>query len=318
MSLHDIAAAANELAVLLEAATQKPYWPRCGGTCGDAECEDAARRFNESAKTPKGLKHPRHSQHVSPARKRIKALMSGYFDRQRKAVLSDVKPRIRRQLLWHPQVAKESAKSSDNIRSKYSEASTPQGKTFARSLVPTSLHPLTFAATGSETSEYNEAITDLISAAAKSLGSTAGEDLASTYLRENSLSRLTGNLAATTTERLQDALATAWDEGGSYDQMVAAINATFKDFFEVRAGLIAQTESADAYNAGRFDTARAIGYQEKSWETESGDPCPTCEANEAQGWIDLDEDFDSGDDAPTAHPNCLCVVNFRKSDEDEE
>lgn len=270
MSLHDIAAAANELAVLLEAATAK------------------------------GLKHPRHAQHVAPARKRIKSVMSGYFDRQRKAVLADVKPRIRRELMLHP----------------YQESATPQGKTFARSLVPTSLHPLTFAATSGETSEYNEAITDLISAAAKSLGSTAGEDLASNYLRENSLSKLTGNLAAMTTERLQDALADAWDEGGSYDQMVAAINATFEDFSEVRAGLIAQTESADAYNAGRFDTAKAIGFESKSWETESGSPCPTCEANEAQGWIGLDEDFDSGDDAPTAHPSCLCVVNFRKSDEE--
>lgn len=272
MSLHDIAAAANELAALLEAATAK------------------------------GLKHPRHSQHVAPARKRIKAVMERYFDRQRKAVLAEVKPRIRRDLLPPLKGLREAASQS--------------GKTFARSLVPTSLHPLTFAATSGETSEYNEAITDLISAAAKSLGSTAGEDLASNYLRENSLSKLTGNLAAMTTERLQDALADAWDEGGSYDQMVAAINATFEDFSEVRAGLIAQTESADAYNAGRFDTAKAIGFESKSWETESGSPCPTCEANEAQGWIGLDEDFDSGDDAPTAHPSCLCVVNFRKSDEE--
>lgn len=283
MSLHDIATAANELAVLLEAATAK------------------------------GLKHPRHSQHVAPARKRIKAVMAGYFDRQRKAVLADVKPRIRRQLMLHPQnFVKEALYYSHSI-----QEATSNGKTFARSLVPTSLHPLTFATTR-ESSEYNEAITDLISAAAKSLGSTAGEDLASTYLRENSLSRLTGNLAATTTERLQDALADAWDEGGSYDQMVAAIQGTFEDFSDARAGLIAQTESADAYNAGRFDTAKAIGFSEKSWETESGDPCPTCEANEAQGWIDLDEDFDSGDDAPTAHPACLCVCNFRKNEDEDE
>ena len=193
-----------------------------------------------------------------------------------------------------------------------------QGKTFARSLMPTSLHPLTFSATAGETSEYNEAITDLISAAAKSLGAVSGEDLASTYLRENSLSKLVSELNQTSIERLQNSLADAWDKGGSYNDIVSAITETFDDFSETRAGLIAQTEAADAYNAGRRETALSLDYDEHSWETESGDPCPVCEDNEAAGWIDIDDDFPSGDDAPTAHPNCQCVVNFRKSSDSED
>lgn len=296
MSLHDIATAANELAALLEASVAK------------------------------GLKHPRHSRHVAPARKRIKAVMAHYFDRQRKAVLAEVNPRIRRQLMLHPSdsqsrlfeafMAERAGKplTVKGIIAAY-EAST-QSKTFARSLVPTSLHPLTFAATGSETSEYNEAITELISAAAKSLGSTAGEDLASTYLRENSLSKLTGNLAATTTERLQNALATAWDEGGSYGQMVAAIQDTFEDFSDTRAGLIAQTEVNDAYSDARQSTAEALGYDEKRWDPD-GNACPECQANADQDWIDIGETFESGDDAPTAHPGCDCGCDYRKSSDEE-
>jgi len=98
-------------------------------------------------------------------------------------------------------------------------------------------------------------------------------------------------------------------------QVVKAIEDTFEDFSTTRAELIAQTEMADAYNEGRDAIAREAGLDEKSWETESGDPCPICEDNEAEGWIDIDDDFSSGDDAPTAHPNCLCILNFRKSSE---
>jgi len=192
------------------------------------------------------------------------------------------------------------------------------GKTFARSLMPTSLHPLTFAATAGETSEYNEAITDLITAAAKSLGGVAGPDLAGDYLAEHSLSRLTGGLESTSIERLQNALANAWEKGGSFNDMVSAVTDTFADFSTTRAEMIASTEASDAYNAGRFETAKSLDLDEKSWETESGDPCEDCLGNEAESWIDIDAAFSSGDDAPTAHPRCECVVNFRKSSDSED
>jgi hypothetical protein len=273
MSLHAITSAANDLSALLEATA------------------------------PKGLKHPRHSRHVAPARKRIKAVMAHYFERQRKAFTAAVDPKIKRELVLYPPKLKESSQG---------------GKTFARALVPTSLHPLTFSASAGEKSEYDSAISDLITAAAESLGGTTGADLAGEYLRENSLAKLTGGLNQTSIERLQDAIATAWDKGGSYNDIVSAITETFDDFSETRAGLIAQTEAADAYNAGRRETALSLDYDEHSWETESGDPCPVCEDNEAAGWIDIDNDFPSGDDAPTAHPNCQCVVNFRKSSDSED
>lgn len=272
MSLHDIVTAANDLADLLEATA------------------------------PKGLKHPRHAKHVRPARAAIKSVMVSFFARQRKALLAEVRPKIRRELVIYPPIREASQ----------------NGKTFARSVLPTSLHPLTFAATSTERDQYDEAITDLIASAARSIDASATTSYASQYLHENSLSKLTGELNATSIDRLQNALADAWDAGGDYNTMVAAIQDTFDDFSDKRADLIAQTEAADAYNAGRADTAAALGYNEKSWETESGEPCPVCEDNEAQEWIDIDEKFDNGDDAPTAHPNCLCVVNFRKSSESDD
>ena len=338
MSLHAITSAANDLSALLEATA------------------------------PKGLKHPRHSRNVAPARKRIKAVIAHYFERQRKTALAAVKPKIKRQLILHPpksaimesvvvrsqpgvsspkgcdmashgareEIGNRASGGLENPRgippvgpdvthSGYTDRrefreSSQGGKTFARALVPTSLHPLTFSASAGETSEYDSAISDLITAAAESLGGTTGADLAGEYLRKHSLTKLTGGLNQTSIERLQDSIATAWDKGGSYNDIVSAITETFDDFSETRAGLIAQTEAADAYNAGRRETALDLLYDEHAWATESGDPCPVCEDNEAAGWIDIDDDFPSGDDAPTAHPNCQCVVNFRKpsGSEDEE
>jgi len=196
------------------------------------------------------------------------------------------------------------------------EAISPQGKTFARNLLPSSLQPLTFAATRAEENEYNDAITTLIGAAAKSLSASAAaaEDFAGDYLRSNSLSKLTGGLNSTSIERLQDALAGAWDGGGSYTEMVKAITDTFDDFSTKRAERIAQTEANDAYNGGRAQIAADLGMDEKKWDPD-GEACPTCQANADAGWIDIGDDFPSGDDAPTAHPNCDCGTDYRKSSE---
>lgn len=258
----------------------------------------------------RGLKRKRHQKHLIPARAKIKSVMASFFSRQGKAILADIRPHIERQLLLHPQ-----------------ESITPAGKTFARSLLPTSLHPLTFKASESETSDYNDAITAAIEGAATTLtreaglAKLAGEKLTSMseqYLRDNSLSKLTGALDDTSIERLQDALATAWDKGGDYDSMVKAVADTFEDFSTTRAEMIAQTEGNDAYNYGRMATARDAGLDEKAWETESGDPCPTCIENEEAGYIGIDDSFPSGDDGPTAHPNCECSLNFRGGATDEE
>ena len=294
MSLLLIAEAANDLAALLETSVSK------------------------------GLRHPAHAKSIKPAREKIKAVMVHFFERQRKAVLATVKPHIARELLLHPVIESKVQPARDyegggnalNSHLVLARESSAQGKTFARALMPTSLHPLTFSATAGETSDYNEAITDLIGAAAESLGQVAGPDFAGEYLAKNSLSKLTGGLDKTSIERLQDALATAWDKGGDYGSMVKAVNDTFEDFSTTRAELIAQTEANDAYSDARQQIATEAGLDEKRWDPD-GEACPECQANADQGWIDIDDDFESGDDAPTAHPGCDCGCDYRKSSEEE-
>lgn len=80
-------------------------------------------------------------------------------------------------------------------------------------------------------------------------------------------------------------------------------------FSKQRAFVIASTEIANAASHGELATAKRMRDEEglivtKSWAV-ADTPCPICDANHAQGEIDLDEPFQSGDMAPTAHPNAV-------------
>ena len=259
---------------------------------------DGADAISDLAESRRGLRRVRHEGHYTAGVTALSALMAQYFRRQAVAVLAAIKPNIQ------------------SVIDQFREA-TKTGQTVANQIIPVSLQPLRFSTSGAEDLAYTAAMTALIQAASTTLaeemgaGEVTAPNFAGTFLRDNSLTKLTGDIAPATIDQLRDAVANAWDEGGSFDQIVSAISETFEDFSEARAALIARTEAAEAYNSGRDATARAIGLTEKSWETESGDPCAVCLANEAQDWIPIDDDFDSGDDGPVAHPNCECLANFR-------
>ena len=266
---------------------------------------EVADQITAMLEAPRGLKHHRHQYHLQPAIREIKRIMAQYFERQKHAVLAAVKPHLQSHI------------------DQFSEAST-KGKSFAQSVLPVSMHPLKFAATAVEQSEYADAITGAILGAAKVLteemeaGEVVAPNLAGSYLAEHSLSKLTGDIDRTSVERLQDALATAWDKGGDYDSMVSAITNTFDDFSETRAAMIAQTEANDAYSYGRHETAAELGMAEKEWDPD-GEACEEiCQPNAEAGWIPIDDDFPSGDDMPTAHPRCDCGCNYRKGEDDED
>ena len=243
----------------------------------------------EAAVKPSGLRHARHSSVIGPARRKMERVLRSYFQRQLHAVLGELKPKI---------VARESSSN---------------GQLYAHAILPSSIAPLRFPVTQVENGEYNDAIEAAIRGAAKSIkaGTLVVDDVVSRYLRDNSLTRLTGDFSATSVNRLRDAIADAWDAGGSFEQIVTAIRETFETFSSTRAEMIAQTEVNDAYNHGRIDTAARAGFDEKSWDPD-GEACPICMDNVDAGWIGIDEDFPSGDFAPTAHPNCDCSIDFRK------
>ena len=48
----------------------------------------------EILEAPRGLKHPRHQEHLAPATARVKAVLAHYFRRQGAAILADIRPHI--------------------------------------------------------------------------------------------------------------------------------------------------------------------------------------------------------------------------------
>lgn len=112
-----------------------------------------------------------------------------------------------------------------------------------------------------------------------------------------------------TRAELQELVSRAIDEGMSADDLASEIE-DLGSFSAERATTIARTEIIRANNQGHLQSFKDSGVVEKKeWSTaEDGDVCEECMANEDQGPIGLDQDFDSGDDAAPAHPNCRCTI----------
>ena len=92
-----------------------------------------------------------------------------------------------------------------------------------------------------------------------------------------------------------------------YDQVSAS-----PAFGSARAEMIARTEISLANGGGSlaaYKISKANGSNIKKEWIADDEACPECLENEAAGAIDLEDEFPSGDDAPTAHPNCECALS---------
>lgn len=253
-----------------------------------------------AANPKRSLEHPDHAKRITPIQKRVKKIVAGYFRRQKKAILEDVRLRF-------------------HVGKEYKEAASDKtpGEKRAEQLLPVGLSPLNFATTAQEGDDYRAAIAAAILAAEQQLAEeigtnkTIGENRMTKYLEENSLSKLSGEMSDFTKQRLRSAIADAIDSGGTADEIVAAIEDTMEDFSTKRAELVAQNEVATAYSWARHQIADDAGLNEKRWVPESGNPCQICIDNEDQDWIDITEAFESGDQFPIAHVNCLCGCDYR-------
>jgi hypothetical protein len=129
---------------------------------------------------------------------------------------------------------------------------------------------------------------------------------------------LVSQVADTTRERVNALVTQAEDEGWAVEKLSQAIRDD--DVFGVkRAQLIAHTETRTADNQGALAGMRGAQESgvdtEKSWVTRGDNVCLVCQSNEDDGWIDVGDDFNSGDDAAPAHPNCECDTEYRVKQE---
>jgi len=70
--------------------------------------------------------------------------------------------------------------------------------------------------------------------------------------------------------------------------------------------LIALTEARGEYTYDTILVKRSI-----EGDSASG-PCEICEENQAEGWIDSEAVYPSGDDGPPFHPNCVCTEEYKE------
>jgi len=70
--------------------------------------------------------------------------------------------------------------------------------------------------------------------------------------------------------------------------------------------IIALTEARGEYTYDTILVKRSI-----EGDSASG-PCEICEDNQAEGWIDSEAVYPSGDDGPPFHPNCVCTEEYKE------
>lgn len=141
------------------------------------------------------------------------------------------------------------------------------------------------------------------------IGVTAGIDLnlmnglAQGYAATRSAELVSG-IADATRNFLRSVVVDAIESGMSTTQLANAISEN-QAFSDARAERIARTEIAFAQVNGNMQAYRESGVvTKKKWAT-GAECCEICAMNEDEGEIPLDDPFQSGDDAPPAHPNCF-------------
>jgi len=140
--------------------------------------------------------------------------------------------------------------------------------------------------------------------------------------RGGRLLRLDGdeNLMQLTRTRVSQVVADAIKEGAGLEELQQRLEAD-PGFSPERATRVARTETAIALGQGGEDAAREQGRNEKSWMTQGdGLESAECSANEADGWIPIEDAFSSTTPAGAQvfrvpqHPNCRCSNLYRTAE----
>lgn len=98
-------------------------------------------------------------------------------------------------------------------------------------------------------------------------------------------------------------------DNATIDEIAGIITSDFDGISEVRAMMIANTENNQAMSTAQKAFLKENDVPSKRWVAAGPNPDEDCTQNEDQGFIGIDDLFDSGDDAPPAHINCHCYLD---------
>lgn len=114
------------------------------------------------------------------------------------------------------------------------------------------------------------------------------------------------NINETTRDQIEQSIRTSLNLGETQEDATLRLQGILDD--PDRAALIANTETVNAYQKGQSVYASETDAVGKEWE--SSNPDDICGENADAGPIGIDDSYPSGDDEPTAHPNCVCNQRF--------
>lgn len=132
---------------------------------------------------------------------------------------------------------------------------------------------------------------------------------------------MVSGVTSTTREMLRRTLRDVFRQAEEYQPGQGMASATQFDFAQTlqqqweglsarRAETIAVTEYNRTASTATLSAYQDAGITQKRWFTVGDERvCEDCDGNAAQGEVPIDEDFESGDPAPPAHPNCRCNVS---------
>lgn len=144
------------------------------------------------------------------------------------------------------------------------------------------------------------------------------------YTKNYAATAITG-IDSTTQDDIRRIVLAGISDGASYTEVAANIKARYTQYaigvpqrhIRSRAELIAVTELGNAYQAGNLAGALTMTDQglkvQKSWLTSGDDRVSVgCQANQDDGWIDIEDVHSSGDQHPLRFPGCRCVEQYRR------
>jgi len=109
-----------------------------------------------------------------------------------------------------------------------------------------------------------------------------------------------------TRDDIRQSLRTSLGLGEDQAAAVARLRETIKN--PRRAEIIARTEAVNAYGGGLLEMGRQSGAVAKEWQALNANDI--CAVNENAGMIPITDEFPSGHQAPSAHPNCRCGLRL--------
>ncbi|QEX10954.1 hypothetical protein F6X56_15125 [Rhodococcus erythropolis] len=104
-------------------------------------------------------------------------------------------------------------------------------------------------------------------------------------------------------EAIKQSIARGEDVSATIERIKTVVNNP------VRAEMIAQTESVNAYQTGLKNFAVETGAKTKTWESLEG-ACTACKPLDGEV-VEIGEKFSNGSDRPAAHPRCRCGVYYQ-------